>query len=59
MIMDDQDQHGNHIKGLVINFIQCKWANLLKHDYIEVFITSILKVGLKNNTCERNSFIMV
>jgi len=44
MIMDDQDQYGNHIKGLVFNFIQCKWTNLLKHDYIEVFITPILKV---------------
>ncbi|CAF0793170.1 unnamed protein product [Rotaria sordida] len=45
MIMADQDQDGSHIKGLVINFIHCKWPNLLKHDYIEVFITPILKVS--------------
>jgi DNA topoisomerase-2 len=44
MIMADQDQDGSHIKGLVINFIHYKWPNLLKHDYIEVFITPILKV---------------
>ncbi|CAF1167473.1 unnamed protein product [Adineta ricciae] len=45
MIMADQDQDGSHIKGLVINFIHCKWPNLLKHDYVEVFITPILKVS--------------
>lgn len=45
MIMADQDQDGSHIKGLVINFIHYKWPNLLKHDYIEVFITPILKVN--------------
>jgi len=44
MVMADQDQDGSHIKGLVINFIHYKWPNLLKHDYIEVFITPILKV---------------
>ncbi|CAF4500484.1 unnamed protein product, partial [Rotaria magnacalcarata] len=38
-----QDQDDSHIKGLVVNFIHYKWPNLLKHDYIEVFITSILK----------------
>jgi DNA topoisomerase-2 len=48
MIMADQDQDGSHIKGLVINFIHYKWPNLLKHDYIEVFITPILKVRKKN-----------
>jgi DNA gyrase/topoisomerase IV subunit B len=45
MIMADQDQDGSHIKGLVINFIHYKWPNLLKHDYVEVFITPILKVS--------------
>jgi len=48
MIMADQDQDGSHIKGLVINFIHYKWPNLLKHDYIEVFITPILKVTKGN-----------
>ena len=50
MIMADQDQDGSHIKGLVINFIHYKWPNLLKHDYIEVFITPILKVTKSSET---------
>ena len=50
MIMADQDQDGSHIKGLVINFIHYKWPNLLKHDYIEVFITPILKVSKGSET---------
>ena len=51
MIMADQDQDGSHIKGLVINFIHYKWPNLLKHDYIEVFITPILKVNTEAFDC--------
>ncbi|CAF4587383.1 unnamed protein product, partial [Rotaria magnacalcarata] len=42
--MTDQDQNGSHMKDLVANLIQYKCSNLLKHDYIEVFITPILKV---------------
>ncbi|CAF3381780.1 unnamed protein product [Rotaria sp. Silwood2] len=49
MIMADQDQDGSHITSLVINFIHCKWPNLLKHDYIEVLITPILKVSKGND----------
>ncbi|CAF0724246.1 unnamed protein product [Didymodactylos carnosus] len=45
MIMADQDHDGSHIKGLVINFIHYNWPNLLKHDFIEVFITPIIKVS--------------
>ena len=55
MIMADQDKDGSHIKGLVINFIHYKWPNLLKHDYIEVFITPILKVST-NTVVHRNEF---
>src|SRR5205085_2449152 len=55
MIMADQDQDGSHIKGLVINFIHYKWPNLLKHDYIEVFITPILKV--RNHISEPKRFL--
>ena len=45
MIMADQDQDGSHIKGLMINFIHHNWPNLLKHNFVEEFITPIVKVG--------------
>ncbi|KAI3380928.1 hypothetical protein SNEBB_005461 [Seison nebaliae] len=48
MIMSDQDHDGSHIKGLVINFIHNSWPNLLKHNFIEEFITPIVKVSRRN-----------
>ena len=45
MIMADQDQDGSHIKGLVINFIHHNWPHLLKHEFVEEFITPIVKVS--------------
>lgn len=45
MIMADQDQDGSHIKGLVINFIHNNWPNLLKHNFVEEFITPIVKAS--------------
>jgi DNA topoisomerase-2 len=44
MIMTDQDQDGSHIKGLLVNFIHHFWPDLLKQNFLEQFITPIVKV---------------
>ncbi|TKR76463.1 hypothetical protein L596_017593 [Steinernema carpocapsae] len=41
--MADQDQDGSHIKGLVISFIHHKWPSLIRRNFIEEFITPIIK----------------
>ncbi|KYQ93901.1 DNA topoisomerase II [Tieghemostelium lacteum] len=45
MIMTDQDHDGSHIKGLIINFLHYFWPELLKKDFIEEFVTPLIKVS--------------
>jgi DNA topoisomerase-2 len=37
-----------NFKGLVINFVHHQWPNLLKHGFVEEFITPIVKVSKGN-----------
>lgn len=56
MIMTDQDQDGSHIKGLLINFFHHNWPSLLKHTFLEEFITPIVKVTARSlQPVERSS----
>lgn len=45
MVFTDQDHDGTHIKGLIVNFIECFWPALLKREgFLCDFQTPIVKV---------------
>lgn len=48
VIMSDMDVDGIHIKGLLMNFFEDNWPELLKMDFLYEFITPILKAKKGN-----------
>ncbi len=45
--------------GLVINFIHHNWPKLLKHNFVEEFITPIVKVSIADTLCVFNDISFV
>nr|CAG8560485.1 9872_t:CDS:2 [Entrophospora candida] len=43
LIMTDQDLDGNHITGLIINFLDCLFPSLLRQYFLQKFVTPIVK----------------
>lgn len=48
-MVPEQDQDGSHIKGLLINFVHHNWPSLLRMDFLEEFITPIVKAFKGSN----------
>lgn len=44
VVMADQDVDGTHIKALVVNFIDSMFPSLIDDNFIDVFITPVLKM---------------
>ena len=48
MIMTDQDVDGSHIKGLIFNWLDAQWPELLHNSFITSMITPIIKAKKKS-----------
>jgi DNA topoisomerase-2 len=49
LLMMDADEDGSHIKGLIINFLNYLYPDLLKiENFLKVLVTPIVKVFIKN-----------
>ncbi|GAM25461.1 hypothetical protein SAMD00019534_086360 [Acytostelium subglobosum LB1] len=56
LLMTDQDSDGSHIKGLFINFIHYFWPELLKANFLEEFVTPIIKASKRD---EKKAFFTI
>jgi len=63
LILTDQDPDGDHIKGLIMNFLHCLWPSLLaRNDFVRTMITPLVmnwkekKVGRKTLREPLNKF---
>jgi DNA topoisomerase-2 len=57
MIMTDQDHDGSHIKGLLINFFENFWPNLIKKPgFLKEFVTPIIKVTKRSGNITGKKF---
>lgn len=55
IILTDQDVDGSHIKGLIINMLQCYWPELLKIDgFIQTLSTPLIKAFKKSDSKKKN-----
>lgn len=60
VILTDQDPDGSHIKGLIINIIQCFWPELLKiKGFIQTLSTPLLKAFPSNKQSDIQVFYAV
>lgn len=55
-IMTDQDVDGSHITGLILNFFGKFWPNLLKHGYLQKFVTPYVRAFPKRGSSPPKEF---
>jgi DNA topoisomerase II len=55
MIMADQDVDGFHIRGLLINFVQSNWPELIQLGFVSGFTTPLVKLISKTPVAKKKA----